>query len=479
MSQIEHTEELDRYLTVLQSIDSDLKGRLIDQFYATEEDREAYTEHLDVFTAGKRFRERFASGGNRTGKSTLGAYEVACHATGIYPCWWPGHTFTHATRIWCAGDTREAVREVGQRKLLGLPGQHGTGMVPRDSIIKTTPRQGTPDGVDTIQIKHISGGVSTVSFRTYSEGRGPWQGVELDFLWYDEEPPADVHSEGMMRLMQTVAGRQPGRSLLTATPMKPFSEVIARFLEGEHRIDDADRFAAFLTWDNTPHLTEDEKQEYLKTIPAHEVDARTRGIPMMGAAGIYPFKDSDIVVEPFQVPGFWRRGYGFDPGWKYTAGIWVAQNPDNGQHVIYDEYKASELDPVKHTAAVRARSQWLTGAIDPASQQRNQKDGTRFIDVYQDAGLKLLLADNAVGAGIEKCRMMFATDQLKIMSHCTRTLGELHLYQYMDNGKPRKSNDHLMDALRYILMTSKAFRLARPYVKPRVRTLSKMRKRQW
>ena len=37
-----------------------------------------------------------------------------------------------------------------------------------------------------------------------------------------------------------------------------------------------------------------------------------------------------------------------------------------------------------------------------------------------------------------------------------------------DNGKPRKVNDHLMDAMRYILMTPKAMSLARPWVKPRV-----------
>jgi phage terminase large subunit-like protein len=478
---VSQTEQhLDEYLTCLKSINADVQGRQVDKFYATYQDREDYSEHLDIFAAGKQFRERFASGGNRTGKSTLGSAEVSYHLTGEYPDWWPGHRFSKPTRIWAAGETRESVREVCQRKLCGPAHDIGSCMIPRDCIVNTTPRQGTPGGLDTVQVKHVSGGISTLSFRTYSEGRGPWQGVELDFLWCDEEPPEDVHSEGMMRLMMTETGREAGKFLLTATPMKPFSKVVGRYLEGDHRIDDGDRYVNFLTWDATPHLTDDEKEEYLKTIPKHEVDARTRGIPMMGAAGIYQFRDKDFIVEPFEIPAYWMRGYGFDVGWRATAAVWIAMNPDTGQHFIYDEYKVGELEPIKHAGVIRAKSKFLTGAIDPASKTSGQKDGVRLLDEYRDQGLKLILADNAVHAGIDHVRMMIATDKLKMFSTCTKTAAEARQYAYLDSGKVRKVNDHLMDAMRYLLMTPKAMRLARPWVKPKVNTsMNRMRRRSW
>ena len=39
--------------------------------------REVYPKHLDFFAAGRLHRERLAIAGNRTGKTTLAAYEVA------------------------------------------------------------------------------------------------------------------------------------------------------------------------------------------------------------------------------------------------------------------------------------------------------------------------------------------------------------------------------------------------------------------
>src|ERR1700679_1088765 len=52
-----------------------------------------YQKQIDFFNAGH-FRERMLSAGNQLGKSEAGAYEMACHLTGIYPDWWQGRKFT-------------------------------------------------------------------------------------------------------------------------------------------------------------------------------------------------------------------------------------------------------------------------------------------------------------------------------------------------------------------------------------------------
>ena len=48
-----------------------------------------------------------------------------------------------------------------------------------------------PGLVDTIEVRHVSGGVSTIALKSYEKGREKWQGETLDRVWFDEEPPAD------------------------------------------------------------------------------------------------------------------------------------------------------------------------------------------------------------------------------------------------------------------------------------------------
>jgi terminase large subunit-like protein len=65
--------------------------------------RELYVKHLKFFRAGAVYRERLFMAGNRCGKTTAGAYEMAVHLTGQYPHWWEGRRFDGAIDAWAAG----------------------------------------------------------------------------------------------------------------------------------------------------------------------------------------------------------------------------------------------------------------------------------------------------------------------------------------------------------------------------------------
>ena len=80
--------------------------------------------------------------GNQCGKSLASAIELAAHVSGQYPSWWPGYRFDRAIRAWAAGETSEVVRETIQLLLLGPPGQHGTGCIPKASLIEAIPARG-------------------------------------------------------------------------------------------------------------------------------------------------------------------------------------------------------------------------------------------------------------------------------------------------------------------------------------------------
>lgn len=196
--------------------------------------REKYQRHLEFFRAGASYRERCFLAANRVGKTLSGGgYETALHATGLYPHWWEGRRFHRPVRFWVAGKAADTTRDIVQTTLLGEvrgDGQNrsftGTGVLPKDHHGKLTWKAGSVTNcVDTIKVRHVSGGWSTIGFKAYSQGRGSFEGTAQDGIWFDEEPPADVYGEALIRTATT-----NGIVLLTFTPLTGVSEVVQGFL---------------------------------------------------------------------------------------------------------------------------------------------------------------------------------------------------------------------------------------------------------
>jgi hypothetical protein len=95
----------------------------------------------------------------------------------------------------------------------------------------------------------------------------------------------------------------------------------------------------------------------------------------------------------------------------------------------------------------------MTGVIDPASRGRNSIDGQDLLSLYRKHGLKLTEADNGVSAGLLEVYQRLSTGRLKIFRTCVKTLEEYRLYRRDERGNVVKENDHLMDALRYAIMS--------------------------
>lgn len=220
------------------------------------------------------------------------------------------------------------------------------------------------------------------------------------------------------------------------------------------------RYALQVGWEDVPHLTDKQKADLLSAIPLHQRDARTKGIPILGAGQIYPVEESFVVIDPFEIPRYWPRAYGFDADWNRTAAIWGAWERESDTVYLYSEHYAGQQPPSVHADAVKARGDWISGAMDPSTHGKiSPKDGTRLSDEYRSLGLDLHNADNAVEAGIAACYQRYAAGRLKIFRTLRNTISELRIYRRDENGKVVKENDHLMDAKRYLIMTG--MRLAR------------------
>lgn len=411
--------------------------------------RDLYPKHMEFFALGKGKRERLFLAANRVGKTeAAGGFEMVCHLTGQYPPWWTGRRYAKANTWWAAGDTRETVRDILQLKLLGKPGDEGTGLIPRETIERVAPGF-IPEAKAAVWVKHVSGGLSVVQFKSYDQGREAFQGTEQDGIWLDEEPPMAVYTECLLRTMTN-----NGCVMLTFTPLRGMSEVVLSFLPGaavpEKR--DGSKAVVTATWDDAPHLTEQAKKELWAAIPPFQRDARSKGLPQLGAGLIYPVSESVFVCEPFELPKHWPRSYGLDVGWNKTAAIWGADDRETDTEYWYSEHYQGEEQPAIHAAAIRARGK-LPGCIDPAAFGRGQADGRQVVQLYRDAGLDLVEAINAVEAGVFHVWERLSTGRLKIFSTLRNTLAEMRLYRRDEKGKIVKERDHAMDAGRYRSMT--------------------------
>lgn len=206
-------------------------------------------------------------------------------------------------------------------------------------------------------------------------------------------------------------------------------------------------------WDDVPHLTEEAKAQLYESYPPHERDARARGVPMLGVGRIFPVPEELLLVEPFDIPGWWPRAYGLDVGWNRTAAIWGAHDRDSDIVYLYSEHYVGQAAPQLHVDSIKQRGHFFVGAIDPSAAGSNQLDGRTMIGEYTRLGLNLVEADNAVEAGIHAMYRRMASGRLKVFRTLGNWLREFRIYRRDEKGKVVKENDHLMDATRYYIMT--------------------------
>lgn len=208
--------------------DRKLLENRIEGFYPADGplSRSAYSKHMEFFRAGAVHQERCFMAANRVGKTIVGAYETTLHLTGDYPEWWEGRRFDEPVDWWAAGDTSETTRDIVQLELMGPKDDMGTGMIPKRKLVgEPTARRGVADAVDTARVQHKSGGISTLGFKSYDQGRKKFQGTKKHGCWLDEEPEAPVYDEAMLRLMTT-----NGLMLCTFTPLMGLTEIALRYL---------------------------------------------------------------------------------------------------------------------------------------------------------------------------------------------------------------------------------------------------------
>lgn len=407
-----------------------------------------YERFQEFYAAGKTYKRRGIVAANRVGKTLRALSELVFHATLDYPDDWVGYKYNRPLRIFIGCDRGSTAKSVFNLILLDDKVDDPQGLIPKSSLLTTVPLQGTPGGVGEYKIKNKKG-ISTIQVGTYNSGRNAFEGSKYDIVYLDEEAPRDILSEAALRTM----GVKDSMIISTFTPDSGLSDTYLYFADK----DNADQVSTInITWDDVPHLDEQEKKDMLKTLTPQERECRSKGIPYLGKGKIYQFTEESFVVPPLQkIPRYWPRVFSMDVGYSHpTAVLWGAWDRESDILYIYSEYKVSEAPPSTHANAIIGRGSWIPGIIDTSANNASQSDGTRLITIYEKFGLDLHFVKKGAGSveeGILEVSDRIESGRLKIFESCRALIDEYRKYRRDDNGKIVKKDDDLMDALRYMI----------------------------
>lgn len=403
--------------------------------------------------------------GNRCGKTFCGGAIMAIHLTGLYPEWWVGKRWDRPIQAWAAGISTDTTRDILQSELLGQwndPSKYGTGAIPKELIHDTVNKVGIPNAVQAILVKHVSGGISTVVFKSYEMSQDKFMGTAIDLIWLDEECPKDIYTQCVTRTATT-----GGIVMLTFTPEHGLTDIVKDFMydlkEGQ--------FMVTASWDDAPHLDEDVKQQLMSVYTEAERQMRVSGQPSIGSGVVFPIKEEDVVIDPIAIPDHWFRIIGIDLGYDHPNAVAnVAWDNESNIFYLYGEYSKSGDRLSDHANAIRAAGGVDIPVVVPhdAFKHDGPNSGRKYIDLYKDYGLNMVYqpfsnppaADgkpggNSVEYGVNFMMRAFQEGRLKIFRSCPQFLQEMKIYHRKD-GKIVDKHDDLISATRYaILMMSR------------------------
>lgn len=435
---------------------------------------------------GKDIKTFVVRGGNRSGKTELGAFITVAWALGKEyfrdePAWELVKDLPipePPNNIWVVGLDFPTLRDVIWREKLRYGRNHAP-LVPREALSKD------PNDSD-YQIFFANG--SVITGKSADSGREKFQSASIDLVWIDEEPEAGIYDECYQRTVDC-----GGKLLVTLTPLTDIAsgvrepwvyDLYETMLKGKKDV----AFAKLSVLDN-PWVPEIEKQKLQEKWAGHpEESARLFGDFVQRSGLIYnTWRPEKHLVQPFPIPRDWLRVGSIDPAnTGTTAVVWLAVEPGTNNYYLYREYYQSNLTISEHVKNITLRNRgdmvdfWL---IDPkwGSQREGQthKTGARL---YQEAGLPVRLAevDEDYGVNVSK-EYVNATVDVTSRSPKLFVFNDLHNFRHeiehytwavftkgemkgLSKEKPVKRNDHLMNAFQYACAMRFKARMRKMYV---------------
>jgi phage terminase large subunit-like protein len=316
---------------------------------------------------------------------------------------------------------------------------------------------------------------STFDFLTYEQELDKFGGAAKHRIHYDEEPPHAIRKESMMRLID-----YGGDELFTMTPLVGMSWMFDEVWEPHTKGQLDEATVVVVDMDDNPFLDEKTKARALKGLSSEERKARKSGRFVHFAGMVYGEYSPSRHVVPEQavgecVPQGAKVYVGIDPGMRIMAAVLFTYLTPEDRLVVFDELAlqghnveqvcdAIKLVNLKHAkqmgeGKVPLQPQWYV--IDPAARNVNHQTGRSDQMEYTTHGIVTIAGQNSVTAGINRVKERLENNRLLITANCTEILSEFRRYRWKTptrgendpKEQPVKTDDHLLDALRYVVMS--------------------------
>lgn len=396
---------------------------------------------------------------NQIGKTFTGSTIDAFHLTGDYPEDYPGHRFELPPEVWGLGYSMEKTRDLLQTALFGeyVNNKFQGGLIPPHLILSHESATGTPNAMRSVRVRHKRG-ISVIKFWSYSQGQHALMGDVVDWFHVDEEPRDQaIRPQLLTRIINGDNGRG-GRGIYTFTPENGRTELVIQFMDEPSN----DQFFMMKGWDDAPHITPDKRERMLSVIPKHQVDMRTRGLPMLGQGRIYDLSQDFIECAPISIPEHWFVIGGMDFGWDHPqAQIKLVEDRDNGMFYLTNEWANRQTSANDAWGAVKPWQEHVPVAWphDGLQHEKGRDDAKQQKTHYVNAGFRLLDSHatwpeggNSVENGIYEIRDLMAKGQFKVFRGLSGWFDEFLQYHRDEKGKIVKVRDDRLDATRYAYM---------------------------
>ncbi len=389
----------------------------------------------------------FALGGNRSGKSELGAILDVCYAMG------KNHPDVQRFAKRNGLDISALPDGPGKVWSVALDSSDSRRYV-RPKVARYLPpgakwRNQYGDGESEVRLP----GGGEIVFKMVSQGADGFQGDAVDLIRFDEEcRDLAVIKEARMRCVD-----RRGRLLFTMTPLYGWTDLLLELVQSPAASTAVD----WLHGTDNPHIPADYLRELLENYGEHERAARERGEIVALEGRVYDFGRSLHLISAFAVPGSWAVYVAWDFGTRNPTAILVAalDPKDDVLHLIAGRYER-ERTLSEHATWVRAapwfkRRRWVVA--DAADR------GAR-LSLAKDHGIQTRASKKGIRTNInavaERLRPN-AEGRPALLVHDVPELAPLvrEIEGYVwDQRKskndlpdlPQKKNDHFMDALGYL-----------------------------
>lgn len=448
-------------------------------------------------------RHRLVRGGNRSGKTTVAAVELARAVCGEDP--FTKYPVSNG-RAFCVGRNLDHIGNVMWRKL----GRPGAFRIIRDKFTKQWRAYRPWDAEDAKNFhlsrpsppliprrlikriawenkaKNIPKMVTLTNgweLNFYSSEGKPPQGSDIDIFWLDEEIiDPDWHPELSARILD-----RKGCGFWSATPQagtEKLLELHERALTEIEKFPDSpndrsvDEFVIVL--DDNPHIGEREKREFASGMSEEERKVRINGEFAINSLRVFPeFSKTMHCVQFFHVPHEWTKYAIVDPGRQVCCVLFAAVPPNHlGDSIyIYDELYIHNCDAEQfgQKMASKAVGQSFEKFIidmhggrlsDIGSGMNVEQQYSRALRrnrVFSQAtGSGFQWGSDDVSGAIEAARGLLlvrhdGSVRLKVFDRCVNFMWEIERYRYKKDPKgfitdkpEERGRVHAMACLRYL-----------------------------